>query len=191
MSDGPYRSLPMKPAWKTVAKRLENENFDGREVAEAMANAIRKDIQAEVPPEVWKLLRRIVHSMETELFPIDLTAELANARRLIDGYVLGSCLLDCIDEAIAEQGSDRARIEFAVESAINDWLYRVRRQVEEHYLRHHESSQSQLGRVRQRFEENIPNTRAKEIAREFLWGSTRHDSTKTPKSGLDDGVPLQ
>ncbi len=28
MSDGPHRSLPMRPGWKRVAERAYNPNFD-------------------------------------------------------------------------------------------------------------------------------------------------------------------
>src|SRR6267142_7186561 len=50
MSDGPHRSLPMRPGWKRVAERAHNRNYDAQQVQEALLAALAKDCRIELSP---------------------------------------------------------------------------------------------------------------------------------------------
>ena len=50
MSDGPFKSLPMPPHWRAVARRAEGAAFSAVEVSEILGRAIRKDFRR-VPVE--------------------------------------------------------------------------------------------------------------------------------------------
>ena len=51
MSDGPYKSLPMKRPWKDVCERAYKESYSEQERAESMFVAFHSDFRREVGPE--------------------------------------------------------------------------------------------------------------------------------------------
>ena len=48
MSDGPHRSLPMRPGWKRLAQRADNANFTPAQVHEALLPALSEDCRIEM-----------------------------------------------------------------------------------------------------------------------------------------------
>ena len=85
MSDGPYRSLPMRPSWKKVAEWVENENFDVHQVAARIAQAVSVDFRRDVPSDAVTLIKSAFDATEGQLFPDQQSLDLSNARRLLDG----------------------------------------------------------------------------------------------------------
>jgi hypothetical protein len=51
MSDGPHKSLPMRPGWKKVAECASKEAFTSNEVCEAINAAIAQDYQKDISPD--------------------------------------------------------------------------------------------------------------------------------------------
>lgn len=45
MSDGPHRSLPLSPRWRTVSARLENDAFSETEIIEQIRHALTQDFE--------------------------------------------------------------------------------------------------------------------------------------------------
>src|SRR6266850_1284782 len=43
MSDGPHRSLPMRPAWRRVAERGDKRAFTLEEISQALAPSLFRD----------------------------------------------------------------------------------------------------------------------------------------------------
>ncbi len=44
MSDGPHRSLPLRPHWKTLARRAAKAAHSPDEVAEALPFALKREL---------------------------------------------------------------------------------------------------------------------------------------------------
>src|SRR5688572_3974216 len=57
MSDGPHRSLPMRPWWKQVALRADKSAFDVPECAEALTVALEREFAEELRPSFLEGLR--------------------------------------------------------------------------------------------------------------------------------------
>lgn len=70
MSDGPWKSLRMRPHWKRVAKQAENGAFSPEEVSETLEAALLKEA---VPLE--EVCRAVVPSGQGVLFKPDLDGE--------------------------------------------------------------------------------------------------------------------
>src|ERR1700690_3372398 len=51
MSDGPHRSLPMRPWWKQVALRADKSAFSVPECADALAVALEREFAEELRPK--------------------------------------------------------------------------------------------------------------------------------------------
>ncbi len=76
MSDGPHRSLPMKPKWRNVAERAYNGAFRVDEISAAMMPALHGDCQDEMSPRFLGQLRNICEQQETLLFKDNIPARL-------------------------------------------------------------------------------------------------------------------
>lgn len=189
MSDGPYRSLPMRPAWKKVAEWAENESFDARQVADRMSQAVIKDFRKEVSHNAVTLIQSVFREVEADLFPDQRPQDLSNARRLVDGSPLGSFLIYCAVQELEEGKVGLQGVLNAARAAIEDRMQRAARQIEEHYLRHPDSSRELTVNVRQRIQEAIGHVSADEVARQILGiGVIRRSPVRY--EGLDDGVSL-
>ena len=189
MSDGPYRSLPMRPAWKKVAKWLENENFDVYQVTERLSKAVFADLRRDVPTDAVNLIRSAFDAAEEQLFPDQQSHDLANARRLLDGSSLGSLVVDCVSQALVEGKTGSDGLIDALSATVEDWEQRAAREVEEHYLRHKDSPDKLTTSVRDRFQEAMGRVSAEDIARRVLGVDSSSTSTPVRFEGLDDGVP--
>lgn len=68
MSDGPHRSLPMKPGWKRVAERCDKGAFSAEEIGRAIVPALQRDCQEEMTPEFLARIRDMFQAPEQYLF---------------------------------------------------------------------------------------------------------------------------
>ena len=184
MSDGPHKSLPMKPRWKRVADRAFKAAFSVDQVGEAVEGALREDWRAEVPPEFRKALAKAV---------LDDGALFADqALRDVD-HLRGECASPlqaaAIDEvrAALEMGlRGSAAIEAGVAGALAQRALRAARQIEEHILR--EVGRSVPG-LRSRLESAIEESQVRDLTRAVLSGSRRQ--VRLPKrEGLEEGPRL-
>ena len=48
MNDGPHRTLPLSTAWRRVAERVDDDNYDSDEVRRAVRRALEEDWQADI-----------------------------------------------------------------------------------------------------------------------------------------------
>lgn len=190
MSDGPYKSLPMRPAWKKVAEWVENENFDVHQVADRLSQAVSADFRRDVPSDAVTLIWSAFDSGEGQLFPDQQSLDLSNARRLLEGSPLGSLFLDCASQALGEGKTGLEGLTNAASAAVEDWEQRAARQIEEHYFRHPDSSDQLNVAVRDRLQDAIDHVSAENIARQILGVHSGRASEPVRYKGLDDGVPL-
>lgn len=135
MSDGPHRSLPMRPQWKTVAERASKDAWSIAEVSEAMFHALECDL-AEIPV---RLLRRILGAGgAASLFSVNpdaLTAELDRARTECRGSAIGNAAIDGMIQAVRDGHAGDAACEHGFSYALDRTCMDYSRSIEEHYRR--------------------------------------------------------
>lgn len=187
MSDGPHKSLPMRPAWRRVAERGDKLAFAPEEVSNAIILALEQDCRTDLGRGFVDALRRLFLKQEASLFKDDLAPEF-EALRGIAGAGIGPLVLDhaiqCSERG--EKGLDGAAK--AMAAALIERAARGARQVEEHYCR--ESTERRAVRVRTRMEEGIGNSRPaiEGLARRMLTVDSGPSLRVPKKQGLDDGV---
>lgn len=189
MSDGPHKSLLMRPGWKRFAERAYKPAFSIEEIREAVPAALKGDWQEEGMPSFVAKLRETLYDGQTDFF-CNQTAKIEGLRKEADGFPLRCALLDFAIRAVtAGQSGDEALGE-ATCQALSDWTARHARQVEEHYYRR--SRQGNAVDVRGRVENAIAGLDIEAVARR-LCGIDRNEQSQglTKQTALDDGVPLQ
>lgn len=190
MSDGPHRSLPMRPTWQRVAERADNHAYTLEEVSAAMVPALEEDCRADISPEFVRELRATLERRDSSLFKKEIALHFDDLRsRAVSGMEHA-----VFDNVSAISDADTAGADLllnALEAAVSDRAARGARQVEEHYLRR--SKTSRALEVRSRLEAAIAGTNRGAIAARILGvDQPRTPSKPRPqkKSGLDDGVKL-
>lgn len=185
MSDGPHRSLPMRPWWKRLAERADKCAFSLDEVAEALVPALEAECRKEMAPDFLDGLRGAVTG--PSLFgPIGLFSG-------IDGVTASGFerrVLDHVAVLSPAETADVDCIQRALENAIRGETQRYFRQIEEHYLR--KSSSNRARRERDRLDEALDRTNIRTVAEKLLKRGGPTGTTRVSiKSGLDDGVKLR
>ncbi|MCY4572758.1 MAG: hypothetical protein OXF01_08135 [Gemmatimonadetes bacterium] len=132
MSDGPWKSLPMRRHWKQVAKQAETGAFSADELSGAMEAAVREDGK-ELPIEA---LRRAVGSDDQRvLFIPDLSGQLETLRADQPGSKFVETFFTCLLDAQARGLSGREMMKRAAANAFDEYTRDQSRSVEEHYYR--------------------------------------------------------
>ena len=186
MSDGPHKSLPMRPGWKRVAEYADNPAFTLEDVSEVIVPAVAYDWHKEVSTKLIKCVRDALG--EDLLFARDTVVQLENLKRVSSGYPLGSALIDYTIHAVLSGRSGEEALQGAALDSMIDRTARCARQVEEHYLR--ESTSPRSVQVRARIEEGVLGADLKTLANCCLNSDTRPVHRRTKQDGLDDGVAL-
>ena len=186
MSDGPHRSLPMRPGWKKGAEYADNENFAREQVRDAVEAAVEKDWRKHISPALVSKIREVLGG--TTLFSEDTSRSVEDLRQMVSGCAMGNTLLDHLACAIDGGMTGDAALREAVVNTSVDQSARCARQVEEHYLRKSTIENSQD--VRQRIEEAIQSTGFDSLADRIVEPVSRHVPTVEKKDGVDDGVQI-
>ena len=189
MSDGPHRSLPMRPGWKRVAEYGDNRAFAPQEVCNAIPAALEEDCRAEMAPRFLDAYCDVFRNQESSLFK-DQVAPQLEALRGLAGLGMGRVVLDhAIQLCESGETGTNAAVK-AVADALTDRAARGARQVEEHYCR--ESTQPRADHVRSRIEEGIGSSGAgiETLARKVLKLDAGSPTRPAKQQGLDDGVRL-
>ena len=189
MSDGPHRSLPMKPGWKRVAERADNRAFAPEEISTAIIPALRQDCRDEMIPEFIDGIRNVFEEQEGLLFRDDVIAQV-EALKGQAGYGIGRTLLDNVIQISAGDAPGLVALIDAMTAALADRANRCSRQIEEHYNR--KSTATRANNVRARFEQGITGAALEALARQILKLDARSPARPALKrQGLDDGVSLR
>lgn len=189
MSDGPHRSLKMRPGWKKVAEFADNRAFAKEEVSSAAVSALGDDWRSEVPDSVVECVREVLGGQQDSLFRDQKMMQLEAGRRISAGHGLGQVVIDCAVHRVASGATGADAAVEAVADALAIWGSRHGRQIEEHYCR--ESTDRRAQNVRARIEEGIGGASLHGLARQLL----KLDSAPVPRTppkqtGVDDGVRL-
>jgi hypothetical protein len=186
MSDGPHRSLPMRPGWKKVAEYTDNEAFTSQDVRDAAIAALEWDWRKDISPSIVGGIQNILGG--ATLFSEDSLRALADLRPSVAGSALGSALLDHVAYTVSDGKSGDAALQEAVTRTLTDWSARCARQVEEHYLR--KSSAATTKNVRSRIKEGIQLVPFTALTSRLLSPESTPALRLAKHDGLDDGVPL-
>ena len=189
MSDGPYKSLPMRPGWKKVAQLAENSVFRPEEVGAAVNAALIKDCRAEGISEFTATLHDVLGGQQQLLFPKQIGTQLEALRHRSTGFPLRCVLIDNVIQLAASSKVETEILVVALKRTIGDRASRCTRQVEEHYCR--KSSGRDGHEIGDRIEKAVCMASISEIARHILLprsGSQVRPGLK--RKGLDDGVDL-
>jgi hypothetical protein len=191
MSDGPYKSLNMTPAWKKFAEWAHKAAFEPDEVAGRVVPALEETWRDEACGEVVRAIRSILgDARQTNMFGQDKSVELEAARRKLSaGYSMRRLIVDHVMQSVASGKLGIDAVCDGVENALRDRAARGPRQVEEHYLRK-QSPEAMATRVRNRMEEAVASAPIAGLARRLsgLDAATQPQSVK--RQGLEDGVRL-
>lgn len=187
MSDGPHRSLPMRPAWRGLAARADNTNHTREEIADALARAVRSDFRNEVSPSYISALRRIFDRDANSLgMPEIALGQLREVASLASGSVFGQKLQEWATIAASEGRLSRDALHEAVGNAALESTHAGIRQASEHYLR--ESSARRAARVEGRMGEATAQLSSSTLGASLLAPAGPKRSIR--RAGLDEGVPI-
>jgi hypothetical protein len=185
MSDGPHRSLNMRPHWKVVAQWAANLAHTPDQVRSALAHAIKKDI-LEAP------LAKVRDIMNSDtLFPGMRVEQLERLRAHHPRSAATNTLIDCAVEVAASGAAGEAGTITAVTATLEDLARAPMRGIDEHYQREAAARASRT--VRTRLDEALGKLDRDGIARELLTPSrlpSRRSVELPRQTGIDEGPPL-
>lgn len=189
MSDGPYKSLPMKPRWRHAAKCAYTEAFSQDEIVESVIRASHADWRAEVRQALVTSVSAVVAPLGQQALFADLVlSDLTALRRGCASPLEASFIRNAID-AVSTGRFGGDVVQFAAEEALCDRLLCNYRQVEEHVRR--DSSIRNAEIVRGRFETAHGQIDLHGLARAALrTGEPLTRRTRARFTDLDAGVPL-
>ena len=190
MSDGPHRSLPMRRAWKELAKRADKRAYDAAQVQEAMLHALASDWKNEVSPALVLALREVFSGRDNSLGLREIALDqLEAAKPLAAGSVFGTNAVSWCVRAVKERRLDKAAFYEAIGSAIRERGFAASRQVEEHYLR--ESSHKRADHVGTRVESALAAFSDVALATTAVEPRPSRRTGLTKRTDLNDGVSLR
>jgi hypothetical protein len=188
MSDGPHRSLPMRPAWKKAAERADKPAYSFQEVGQAISEAAASDWRAEVPDSCVRRLDEILGDRQLHLLEDSRVAQFAAVRRSLEGAGgLGGVLVDCAEQVAARGKFGEEALREAVSEALSDRVSRSAKQMEEHY---HRTSIERGVNMRGRLAEAVQKISYDALTHHALRVGDRPVQRSKKQAGLDDGVPL-
>jgi hypothetical protein len=187
MSDGPYRTLNLRPQWKQLLKRAYERAFNTQDIIDAICPALERDCAWELPKEFVPMLRAFCTRGEPSLFG---DSELDRLKRLCAGRgTLGIIMAECAAQALADGMSGETALQHALEQGLADRLVRNARQMEEHILR--ESGDRKAAEVRNRLSLAIASAPVSALATKLIKDAASLRAAPPKHSGLDDGVELR
>jgi hypothetical protein len=185
MSDGPHRTLPMRPHWKVFAQRAANPVHVTDEVRETMEHALKKDILAAPIDAIRDILE---NSLDIPGLRID---QLEALRMRISGSAAANTLIDCAIETAINGTTGETATTASLSAAIEELARAATRQIDEHYQRNAGARTSRI--MRTRLDEVSGMMSSGGIARELLTSSrtpTSRSIAPPSRQGLDVGPPL-
>lgn len=188
MSDGPHRSLPLRPLWRSVAERADKPAFSLRDICDLIGPALSADFAAEAPTGFVSELLAICSEPQIDMFTSE-ADRLQALRTACSGYPLACEIVDAVGSALDNGQVGLDAIEEGCENALFARSVSNARGAEEHYLRR--STAPRALNVRQRWDLAIKDMSFRAIAQNVLGVNRIPVLRGLPKNrGIDEGVPL-
>ena len=134
---------------------------------------------------------RGIQRVAAELFPVDRAQPLADIERRMDGSPLRRLVADCLHEQLAAGLAGYRALANAIASSVKAWMQRAGHQMEEHYLRHPESSLSRAIDFRDRLAAAIQQVPVPDLVKKIIAPQSRRGSGPMQRRGLDEGVSFK
>ena len=187
MSDGPHRSLPLRPKWRKVAERADLCAYTPADIAEAIEPALYNDWRNDVPADMVRDVRKMMDG-QTWLFG-DRVAELEKLRSMAAGRGLANLFLDCVLTEVRAGNVDSNALASAATTTLRCWASANARAIEEHYLRKARSERSR--HVRCGLDQGIATADLDGLGRKLVGLDAGPVVRTIPKhDGIDDGVSV-
>ena len=191
MSDGPHKSLNMRPSWKKLAERADQPAFEPEHVVEKLMSALKDDWIKDGCDELVNGIKELLGDMRQRSLLADNKAEeLESARReLSAGHGFKRIVLDGIIQALDTGSESGDALQQGIQNALTERAARGALQIEEHVTR--KSTEEQATNVRTRINEAIERAPIGDFARRAAGFQSQIPLAKTQKQqNLDDGVGL-
>lgn len=186
MSDGPYRTLNMSPAWKAVAKRAANAAHTLEEVVEMLAPALLDDRKA-VRTEFDKKIRALFGDGSQLVF-VEVALAGAAQLRMEACNTMEMLLADQAIDAARQGRSGPAAYQSVLRACFEERVLARARQIEEHFQRRGSPA---AGHLRAQLGSAIGRLDTATLAAGIAGGTgSRTLAPRTDHTGLDDGVRL-
>lgn len=171
MSDGPYKSLPLRKSWKTVTEYAHKPAFTADECAKAMRAALHEDFKRDVPKEMMRAVSAVMlDTAQGSLLPVVAHTELDNIRQNHPASGLGDAIIEHTQLALHQGKTGSEALEVGCQQAAIDYARGNILAVEEHYRR--EPVQFQQERktvsVRQRLNDTLITRAVRVVGREVV-----------------------
>lgn len=189
MSDGPYKSLPMKPSWKRAAKCALKEAFSSDDIVESVTHASHADWRSEVRQSFVTSIAAIVNpSGQQALFQDQALADL-DTLRCNSASPLEASFARNVADAVKTGRTGNDVVHLAAEAALSDRLLCNYRQVEEHVRRKDSDGNAEFVRSRLEAAHLIINLPAL-VQSALKTGHPLTRRSRTQFTSLDAGVSL-
>lgn len=192
MSDGPYKSLPMRKAWRDVAERAHKAAFTLDERADGMCVALHDDIKRDVGKDALNAIGSILlDSEQGSLLASQAGAELEAIRIRLPATGFLDSIIEHAQVALHQGKTGETAYIEGLNRAALDQARAGSRSVEEHYHRDTPTAKGikKAKSVRQNLEDTLQTKRVRNFGIEVIQrmrGETV--STKLQKhSDLDAG----
>lgn len=188
MSDGPFRSLPMRKPWKELAKRGDQETYDIEQLAEAATVALASDFKMEVSPYITHELKAIFEGRDNSLLMPDIALQQLEELTLAAGSVFGKNAVLCSIELISEGkfGADAFHEAIGLAAKMRGLANVL--SVKEHALR--ESNQQRAEHVHRRLSSAICGLSEIQLGLRLSNPETTEARQPRKMTGIEAGVPL-
>ena len=186
MSDGPWRSLPLRRHWKQVAKQAEKRAFSTEELSGTLEAALQKDAKA-LPLEA--VCRAVAPNGQGLLFTSDLSVELEALRREQPGSKVAQTFVTCLLDEQSSGSSGSEMVAAAVADTLDECARDHSRAIQEHYYRKSRSPTVAVGR-RLALAHGLCDFHGLASRMVSPTGSSASSPSPAKRSGLDDGPQL-
>lgn len=185
MSDGPWKSLPLRRHWKQVAKHAETRAFSPAELVEPLETALRREAR-ELPLDA--LRRAVAPGAQGLLFGHDMDAELDGILRDHPGVNVVHTFVACLRNEPANGSSGKEVLRSALVGTLDECARDHSRAIAEHYFR---KCRGTMIPVDRRLQDAQRSCDIEALASRLLGPSGQSAShLRAKRSGLDDGPLL-
>ena len=192
MSDGPYKSLPLRKSWRTVTEYAHKPAFTADECAKAMRAALHQDFKRDVPKEMMSAIKVVMlNTAQGSLLPTLALTELDNIRHANPVSGLGDAIIEHTQLALHKGKTGSEALQEGCQQAAVDYARSNILAVEEHYRREPAKFQNERKTVsvRARLQETLSTSTVRVVGREVvaMLGGKKIVTKVQKEAGLDVG----
>ncbi len=112
MSDGPYKSLPLRKHWKSFADMVDRGLYKDLDMRDKLTTALLEDAKKEKLPDCINQLNGLIcdDNGQAKLFPL-LPGQLSSLRHRFAGHLLSMDLIEKCSDAMSQNTLDANGVE--------------------------------------------------------------------------------